>query len=388
MTNNHKATSDNPPALSIIVPVYNVEPWLARCLDSLIHQTIKDLEIIVIDDQSTDGSLNIIREYERSDSRIHTIALEKNGGLSVARNAGLAIAAGEYIGFVDSDDFVDVDFYEKLYARAKAAGADIVKGEALEVTFDGKKRHFGPRLSAIRKNKIAFTHAWYSAIYRRDFLAQNKLDFPVDLIVTADIITLLKAVMLANSIELVEGTHYHYFRREGSLDSTILSPEKLQSTIDGRNLMVDFINEHLAGDRETYNLIFQREFMYILYSLYARSRTLDGQMAVIRGAIGLYAKCRYKDDLNKELGEKHARFLSEGNGVGLFTDLHEMTVTKEGIEHFKLFNCIPLLQIQHGDSMIKVRLFNWIPLLKIKKQGSVVYYRLFFFLPIMKKTIA
>ena len=380
-------TSDNPPALSVIVPVYNAEPWLARCLDSLVNQPIKGMEIIVVDDQSTDGSRNIIREYKKKDQRIKIVELVTNSGESAARNAGLAIAAGKYIGFVDHDDFVDFDFYEKLCIRAQETGADIIKGEALEITYSGKKRHYGPRAAAIRKNKIAFTHAWWTAIYRHDFLTKNKLELAVDLILTADVVFLLKAVILANAIELVEGTYYHYMRREDSGDSRILSPEKLQSSIDGRNMMVDCINEHLAGDRETYNRIFQREFMYILYSLYDRSRTPGGQRAVVRGAIGLYAKCRYKDDLDKELGEQHAKFLSEGNEVGLCADIHAMTVTKEGIEYFKLFNCIPLLQIQYGDSKIEVRLFNWIPLLKIRKKGMGVYYLLFFFLPIMKKTI-
>ncbi|MCL2790068.1 MAG: glycosyltransferase [Desulfobulbus sp.] len=380
-------TPDNPPALSIIVPVYNAEPWLVRCMDSLINQTIKGIEIIVVDDQSTDGSLNMIREYEKKDPRIKAVALATNSGESAARNAGLAVAVGEYIGFVDHDDFVDVDFYEQLYIRAQETGADIVKGDALEVTYDGKKRYYGPRAATIRKNKVAFTHAWWTAIYRRDFLTRNKLELPVDLILTADVVFLLKAVILANAIELVEGTYYHYLRREDSGDSKILSAEKLQSNVDGRNMMVDFINEKIAGDRETYNLIFQREFMYILYSLYDRSRSFAGQRAVIRGAIGLYAKCRYKDDLDRVLSKRHARFLSEGNEDELCADIHEMTVTRGGTEYFKLVHCIPLLKIQYDGSKINVRLFNVIPLLKIRKKGTGVYYLLFFFLPIMKKTI-
>jgi len=386
MTDTNK-THDNRPVLSIVVPVYNAESWLVRCLDSLVNQAIKDIEIIVVDDRSTDGSLNIIREYEEKDPRIKTIALETNCGESGARNTGLAMAAGEYIAFVDHDDFVDIDFYEKLCARAKESGADIVKGEALEMTYDGKRRHYGPRAAAIRKNKVAFTHAWWTAIYRRDFLTRNKLNLSVGLILTADVVFLLKAVILANAIELVEGTYYHYMRREDSGDSKILSPQKVQSSVDGRNMMVDFINEHIAEDRETYSLIFQREFMYILYSLYDRSRSFDGQRAVIRGAIGLYAKCKYKDDLNKVLSARHAKFLSEGNEFELCADVNEMTVTKGGTECFRLFNFIPLLQIQYGSSKINVRLFNLIPLLKIRKKGICVYYLLFFFLPIMKKTI-
>ena len=385
MSNNHTAAPEILPALSIIVPVYNAEPWLARCLDSLVNQTVKNIEIIVIDDHSADGSLNIIREYEKNEPRIHTIALEINSGASVARNAGLAIAAGEYIGFVDADDFVDLNFYEKLYTHAKTTGADIIKGEALEVAYDGNTGHYGPSCASIRKNRAAFSYPFWSAIYRRDFLTRNKLDFPVGIIVSEDIVFLRKAVILANTIELVEGVYYHYIRRTGSLGSkSFHGVDKLKSSIDGRNLVVDFINEKVAGDRETYNHVFQSEFMYIFDSLYDRHRAFAGQLMGIRGVIGLYAKCAYKDDLDRALGAKHAKLLSEGNEVGLFTDINEMA--KEGITSFKLFNCIPLLQIRYGDNTVKVRLCNLIPLLKVKKKRRGVYYRLFSFLPIMNKT--
>ena len=315
---------NQPLALSIIVPVYNAELWLARCLDSLINQTIKDIEIIVIDDKSTDGSLKIMQEYEKKDSRIKAITLETNGGASVARNAGLAMATGEYIGFVDSDDFVDLDFYEKLFARAKKTGADIVKGEAFAVGYDGNKTRFGPKFADIRKNRVAFSYAWWSAIYKRNFLKKNKLDFPVSIIVSQDSVFLLKAVILANQIELVEGIYYHYIQlEEGSLDSRILNTEKLKSNVDGINLMVDFINEKISDDRETYNFVFQGRFKDLLYSQLARSSASDGRLAVIRGAIGLYAKCKYRGDLDKSLDKSHIKLLSEGDEVGLLTHILE-----------------------------------------------------------------
>ena len=102
--------------VSVIVPVYNCEKYLKKCLDSLVNQTLKDIEIICVNDGSTDNSGRILEEY--TDSRIKIITKE-NGGLSSARNAGIAVAKGEYLGFVDSDDWVDLDFYEKLYNTAK-----------------------------------------------------------------------------------------------------------------------------------------------------------------------------------------------------------------------------------------------------------------------------
>ena len=101
------------PKISVIVPVYKVEKFLPKCLESLINQTLKDIEIICINDGSPDNSLKILEEYAKKDSRIKIIN-QKNAGPSVARNNGMSAASGEYIGFVDSDDWIDLDFYEKL----------------------------------------------------------------------------------------------------------------------------------------------------------------------------------------------------------------------------------------------------------------------------------
>ena len=110
--------------VSIIVPAYNLEDYIEPCLDSLVNQTLKEIEIIVINDGSTDSTQEKIEKFAQQDSRIIPLVLE-NGGVSNARNQGLNIAKGEYIGFVDGDDWVDNDFFEKLYHSAKNNAADI-----------------------------------------------------------------------------------------------------------------------------------------------------------------------------------------------------------------------------------------------------------------------
>ena len=112
------------PKISVIIPVYNVERFLKKCLESVINQTLSDLEIICINDGSTDKSLSILNSFAQKDNRIIVIN-QDNQGQSCARNAGLSIATGKYIGFVDSDDWIDLDFYEKLYNTAKKYNADI-----------------------------------------------------------------------------------------------------------------------------------------------------------------------------------------------------------------------------------------------------------------------
>ena len=113
------------PKVSIIVPVYNMQNYLKKCFDSLINQTLADVEIIVVNDESTDNSPEIIEAYALMDKRIKVIN-RKNGGLSMARNSGMSVATGEYIGFVDSDDWVELEMYEKMYDLASKHSADIV----------------------------------------------------------------------------------------------------------------------------------------------------------------------------------------------------------------------------------------------------------------------
>ena len=110
--------------VSIVVPVYNVEQFLPDCLDSLTNQTLKDIEIICVNDGSPDNSLKILEEYAQNDDRVKIITQE-NQGVSAARNAGLKTAVGEYIGFVDPDDWIDLDFYSKLYDAIQESNADI-----------------------------------------------------------------------------------------------------------------------------------------------------------------------------------------------------------------------------------------------------------------------
>ena len=115
------------PKVSVIVPVYNVEKYIDKCLESLVNQTLKDIEIIIVNDGSTDNSIKIVEEYkEKYKNKI--IYLEKeNGGLSDARNYGIQYAKGEYIAFLDSDDYVDRKMYEKLYNKAIENNSDIVE---------------------------------------------------------------------------------------------------------------------------------------------------------------------------------------------------------------------------------------------------------------------
>jgi len=382
---NSSLVDGRQPAVSIIVPVYNVQPWLTRCLDSLTGQTLKNIEIICIDDKSTDGSLKIIYEYEKKDSRIKVIALEKNsGGASVARNAGLAVATGEYIGFVDSDDFVDFDYYERLYTRATLNGADIAKGNARILDFDEKERIFWPNLSNIRNNKFHFSRYVWSAIYKRDLIITNNIDFPVGLFAYEDIVFIRKAVTFANKVELVEDVYYRYIRRENTIDSKYFhSIKKIKSIVDGVNIVVDFINDKLADDKRSYNIVYVEELRFLFIFIDNKNNSFDGRLIAVRGAIEVYKKCKYKQDLENEFYENHLSYLSREDEVALLVSLFLENDNK--ITYFKLFGCIPLLKIVHRPYSVKILLFRWIPLFKINKNYEGRYYYLFFRFLVMKK---
>ena len=113
------------PKVSIIVPIYNVEKYLHQCVNSLLNQILKDIEIILVDDESPDNCPAMCDEYAKQDSRIKVIH-KKNEGLGYARNSGLEIATGEYIAFVDSDDYVELDAYQKLYSIAVDKKTDVL----------------------------------------------------------------------------------------------------------------------------------------------------------------------------------------------------------------------------------------------------------------------
>lgn len=132
---------NNKPILSIIVPVYNVEKYLAKCLDSILAQTFTDFEVIAVNDGSLDNCGKILDEYSLKDSRIKVIHKE-NGGVSSARNSALDVAQGEYIGFVDPDDYISVDMYEHLMNEAKSGDYDIVQCNCALVGINGNISYY------------------------------------------------------------------------------------------------------------------------------------------------------------------------------------------------------------------------------------------------------
>ena len=211
--------------VSVILPIYNVEPYLRRCLDSLINQTMTEIEIICVNDASPDNSLQILKEYAEKDSRIKIIDLKHNMGAAGARQSGLDIANGEYVGFVDPDDYVNTDFFEKLYESAKKENADISKGAVITVDLSGNETITSNKQNnQIRQNKFNFhgQNLW-DAIYRTEMIREHNIHFEIDIFCFG-----LPATFWANKIVVRDDAFYKYIRREDSCDSQIFSVYKWQ----------------------------------------------------------------------------------------------------------------------------------------------------------------
>ena len=158
--------------VSVIVPVYNVQDYIEKCLDSLINQTLEQLEVIVIDDGSTDKTGLIVDEYQNKYKSKIKVIHKKNEGVSIARNVGLEKATGEYIGFLDSDDWVNYDMYEKLYKLAIKDNCDIVACDTLAIYPDKKvliESHINETSTTEDLMLNAYAVIW-NKIYKREII--------------------------------------------------------------------------------------------------------------------------------------------------------------------------------------------------------------------------
>lgn len=224
------------PKVSVIIPVYNTEKYLRKCLDSTCNQTLLDIEIICIDDCSTDNSLNILKEYSSKDERIKLIEFKENKGAAVARNLGITEASGEYIAFLDSDDYPEKsNFYERLYNSAIENDADITKG-AYKNSDDG---FVDETINAkILENKNNFCSTYCSAIFRNDFIKGNSIKFP-ELRDMEDPVFAFKCALKANKVEVVPECNLIITKRDNSITSKVPTIEQIKDKIKGLKLIFD-----------------------------------------------------------------------------------------------------------------------------------------------------
>jgi glycosyltransferase involved in cell wall biosynthesis len=244
------------PYISIIVPVFNVEEYLSRCLETLINQTLREIEIIIIDDGSTDHSVEIIMHYAQNDLRIKVIKQE-NQGLSGARNSGLTIASGEYIGFVDSDDWVEKNMFETMYLVAKKDNSDIcvcdynivyedkvitnylkLSDGYLQIEEDNLEKYWiENRCSVVVWNKI----------YKKSIIDEFSVFFESKLeIFSEDTLFNLYYILHTKVVSSIAGSYYNYFQRSNSIMNST-KPDFLKKELNlvekFRNYSADYNNK-------------------------------------------------------------------------------------------------------------------------------------------------
>lgn len=211
------------PLISVIVPIYNVEKYLARCVDSIVNQTYKNLEIILVDDGSPDLCPQMCDDYAEKDSRIKVVH-KKNGGLSDARNAGMAVAKGEYISFIDSDDYVSDDFFECLLDVMNKENSDIAECSVVKLYEDNRFDEFSDDLSVktydtqdamsvlIAENPF-HQHVW-NKLYKTELV--RDIPYAVGKL-NEDEFWTYQVFGRANKVSKLNKTMYYYFQRNSSI---------------------------------------------------------------------------------------------------------------------------------------------------------------------------
>ena len=304
------------PKISIIIPIYNAENYLKRCLNSVINQTLKDIEIICINDCSKDNSLEILKEYSKKDNRIKIINLKENKGESKARNIGLDNTNSEYIAFLDNDDEIDLDFYEKLYNKAIKTNSDIVKAGVDIINYD--KKHQKDNLNELIKqnnSKLYFTHYWWSAIYKSSLIKGNNIKFLEKYEIGEDILFLNQAILNCKKLEIIDNTYYHYHKRENSTDSKILNYEKIKSIINIREIIINNILSYKDFNKlsdKIINDIFIWHIKSILNCCY-RTKNSKELEYIIDKTILIYTKINKYIKINLNIDEIHLSYLKSNN---------------------------------------------------------------------------
>ena len=258
------------PKLSIIVPIYNVEKYLPRCIESILNQTFKDFELVLVNDGSTDKCKEICEKYKKMDSRI-IVANKKNGGLSSARNLGLDISKGDYIGFVDSDDFIHVNMYEILFNIINTNGSDIVICDYHKVNEDNikkceemKSNNHDIRVENINNidsiEKVLtvgkkFIVAW-NKIYKRSLF--DNLRYKEGVIYEDEFLA-HRILYKCSKVSIINQALYYYVQRKGSIVNSPFSSKNFDKVYAIKD-RVDFLNE-----KKITNLIDKAEKSFMDY---------------------------------------------------------------------------------------------------------------------------
>lgn len=276
--------NDESMKVSIVVPVYNTGRYLRRCLESICSQTLREIEVILVDDGSSDGSGEICDEYSALDARVHVIHKE-NGGLVSARQAGLAAASAGYIGFVDSDDWIEADMYQTLYDIAVCNGADIVaEGIANDMgveclrsvnlvpkgtyrTIEERERILRGMISCESFFCLGIQPYLCNKLIRKELALIHMNRIPQSIQVGEDAAAVYPMLAQANTIVLSDMTHYHYCHRRTSM---MLGNRQEDKEYDNAILLHSFLKKTFI-EMAIYEVIREQLWRYTVNNLMTRA---------------------------------------------------------------------------------------------------------------------
>ena len=247
------------PKVSVIVPFYNVEGYIEKCLETLVNQTLKEIEIILVNDGSKDKSINIVEKFlQRYPEKI--VYLEKeNGGLSDARNFGIPHAKGEYVAFLDSDDYVEKDMYENMYELAKREISDMVECNFYWEYPDKKKEDIGKEYQVNNEMLEKVRVVAWNKLIRREIIQDANIQFPKGYRYE-DVEFTYKLIPFIKKVSFCKKPLVHYVQREGSISN--LQNERNIEIFDVLEHVIEFYKEN-----NIYNKYAQEiEYVYIRYA--------------------------------------------------------------------------------------------------------------------------
>lgn len=305
------AEGKHSPMISVVIPVYNVDKYVGKCLSSLVEQTYRDFEIIAVNDGSTDNSLDILRHFEQKYDFI-TVIDKKNGGMSSARNAGMKIARGEYLSFVDSDDFVAPTFLEELYNACERYGADIAccyyyyRFVENDFLFEYPFRCHGVYNNQEAMNKLLrdtqIQSLVWNKLYRRSLFADYGITFPS--MCFEDMATANRVFAHAKRVVVLDRPLYYYNQQPSSTLATmnankindfIRAIAMVRISLEKNGLFEKYKKSYLALTRKTCNCC----YLYVL-KLHSGKKCMRGCMANMRRvskAIKRYTSDEYSPSL-------------------------------------------------------------------------------------------
>ncbi len=275
--------------ITVIIPVYNVEKYVGEALDSVINQTYKNLEIIVIDDESKDSSGDICEEYAKKDNRI-TVVHQKNKGLSGARNTGLDLATGKYIMFLDSDDKFELDACENFYKEIEKTNAEYVVGNYIYIDEDGTKwekpvfdqdkyKEFKLSIEDYKNSFFIMNSTVWNKIFRRSFLEELKMKF-VERVPAEDAIFTTYCFIKSSQVYYMPKIMYNYRMRYSDSISNSCSKEYFMGINKAYKIIYENFKENNRLD--FYRFFYAKSMNYILYKFIDSTRlTLEERIEVL-----------------------------------------------------------------------------------------------------------